>query len=144
MQKIVLTLRRGPAESFEFPEKVERSCFGSIRLFPGLPKTVSEDEYKWICKKRPELVPFLEASAYVESKRVDKRISEAHVNELAKEHGLENLPFGHQCERLKKLGLLKPKKVVEHKEPVKAPVVTEVVESKKEDFVPPVRKFKSK
>lgn len=83
MKKVIVTLHSGPAQSVDVPaahefqkgEKraLERTCFGSIRLFPGLPKVVSQDELDYILEIRRDLAGKVFASAYVESHRADKR-----------------------------------------------------------------------
>lgn len=124
MNKIIVTLRSSPTESIEVPNIVkykgdkeetvlQKSCtFGAIRLFAGIPKTISMDELKHIKKVMPRIYSKLDVKPYVESKRVDKRgASESEINKLVVKEGLEHLKPAVQIEKLKERGLIKkPKK----------------------------------
>jgi len=112
MKKFVITLRRGPSIQVDVPEttgkgkdkrKVERSAFGAIRVYPGIPKTVTKDELDVIKAAHPSVR--LEVNPYVESKRVDRRgASEAEVAALAEKEGISNLSFAEQVRVLRKRG----------------------------------------
>lgn len=108
MPKINVTLiSSSPPLSFEFPEGIERSCFGAIRLFQGVMRTITLDELNHIKTKYKKESVKIKTSKYVESKRVDKRgYNEDDINYLAKEHNLLDLPLKNQIKRLKKLGLI--------------------------------------
>jgi len=123
MNKVTVTLRSAPSESIEVPTqvkykkekevtKLERSCFGAIRLFPGIPKAITKDELEHIKKTRADLFARLDVKPYVESKRVDKRgISEADAEKLAKAEGLDHLKPKVQLEKLQERGkVTRPKK----------------------------------
>lgn len=121
MDKFVVTLRTAPSEAVEVPDELKRSCFGALRFFPGIPKTVTKDELEFIKSNNADLHKRLHVRSYVESKRVDKRgASEAQIEKLADEAGIGHLKLGRKVEVLEKRGLLKkvapPKKV----EPPKA------------------------
>jgi len=124
MKRRIVTLRSAPSATVEFPEtvkvgkeeqKLERSCFGALRLFPGLPRAVSEDELKYIEKKYPALFRRLAVQDYVESKRVDLRgVTESDLDALAEKEGLGHLPPREKIRRLKERGKLQesgPRKV---------------------------------
>ncbi len=108
MKRVIVTLRRGAQVEVEVPEesggrKLERSTFGAIRIFPGVPKAISTDELAHIKATRPEVR--LEVQPYVESKRVDRRkFSEAVVGSHADAHGLRHLPFAEQLRHLQTSG----------------------------------------
>jgi hypothetical protein len=117
MKKTIVTLRSAPSESIEVPKTVkdgtkdralERSCFGALRLFPGVPKTITTDELEFIKEKQSEVFLRLEVRPYVESKRVDVRgASEADIEKMAAEEGLGHLRLRDQVDRLQKRGKLK-------------------------------------
>lgn len=118
MNKIVVTLSRGPALSLDFPEEyragrgkkatakqVERSCFGAVRLYPGLPKTISTTELEYLKDKEPKVAALLSVRPYVESKRVDKRgCTEAQLEKLAAEEGVSHLKPARKLAVLKERG----------------------------------------
>lgn len=125
MKKCIATLVSAPAESVEipvhFPQKrgdeseprlIERSAFGALRFFPGIPRTISCDECEFIRSEQPDVLERLEISKYVESKRVDYRgATEAEIEKLAEEAGIGHLSLADQCVRLevtKKLKRPKP------------------------------------
>lgn len=111
MDRVIVILRRGPQVSLEFPEGVERSCYGAIRLYPGIPKTLSGAELKHLEKHRPDCHELLSVRPYVESQRVDKRgCTESELNQLAESNGLGHLPISLQLQRLKEKGKLPLKK----------------------------------
>lgn len=122
MKKVTVTLRSGPYVSLEFPEeyrpargadlqKVERSCYGAVRLYPGLPKAISASELAYLEAKQPELAAKLLVRPYVESRRVDKRgCSEAELERLAEQEGLSHLVPARQLEVLKQRGKLQSRK----------------------------------
>jgi hypothetical protein len=115
--KMIVTLRSAPPVSVEVPavvkydgteREVKRSCFGALRLFPGLPKTVTEDELEHIKRKEPEVYARLEIRPYVESKRVDRRgASEADVERMAEAEGVAHLRPKARDARLRARGKLK-------------------------------------
>jgi hypothetical protein len=110
MEKIIVTLRDAPAASVDVPDetggkKLQRSCFGAIRLFPGIPKTVSRDELEYLKVADPGLFARVHVQPYVESKRVDRRgAAEAEVSHLADQEGLTHLSHSKQVELLQKRG----------------------------------------
>jgi hypothetical protein len=127
MKKTIVTLRSAPAVSVEVPEhfprargekgepkRLERSGFGALRLFPGVPRTVSCDELEFIRRHQPEVAARLDSRPYVESKRVDYRgATESEIEAAAAEAGISHLPLAAQCDRLQKTGKIKrpdPKK----------------------------------
>jgi hypothetical protein len=123
MDKVIITLRSTPSESIEIPDAIKykgdkeesqlkRSCFGALRIFPGIPKTISKDELEHIKKTMPNLFSRLEVKPYVESKRVDVRgASESEINKLADKEGLGHLKFPAKLKKLIERGLIKkPKK----------------------------------
>lgn len=130
MKKVTVTLRDSPNASVEVPEefprrkrargtkakakKIERSAFGAIRLFPGIPKAISVDELEYVKIHRSDVFKRLESRAYVESKRIDYRgKTEAEIEALAAGEGLSHLPTPRQIARLverKKLVIPDPKK----------------------------------
>lgn len=110
-EKVNVTLRSSPSASVEFPAEKgpDRSCFGALRLFPGIPRAVTRGELDWIERREPALFARLTVSPYVESKRVDRRgASEATVERLAESEGLSHLSHGRKVEVLRKRGKLKP------------------------------------
>lgn len=136
MKKVTVTLRDSPNASVEVPEefprrkrarragskkseatKIERSAFGAIRLFPGVPKAISSDELRYVELHRPDVFARLESRKYVESKRVDYRgATEAAIADLASKEGLGHLPVPKQIERLverKKIERPDPRKSTE-------------------------------
>lgn len=107
MTKVVVTLRSAPVASVEFPEGVERSAFGAIRLFPGVPRAVSLSELKHIRAAEPGVFARLHVQPYVESRRVDLRgAGEAEVARLAGEEGISHLPHAEQVRVLRERGRL--------------------------------------
>lgn len=109
-ERTIVTLRSAPSESLEIPEEfggktLQRSCFGAIRLFPGVPKTVTRDELEQIKRGRPDVFARLTVQPYVESRRVDRRgASEADVHRLVEGEGLSHLPHARQVEVLRERG----------------------------------------
>lgn len=124
MRKIIVTLRDAPNASVEVPgefprkrgekkkaeaRKIERSVFGAIRLFPGIPKAISTDELEYVKLHRSDVFRRLDVRNYVESKRVDYRgASEAEIETLAEREGIGHLAFSRQVERLVERGKVKP------------------------------------
>lgn len=120
MNKVVVTLQRGPAKTIDVPKEykvgkgrkaekreVERSCFGSVRLYPGLPKAISDSELAFIVAVRPDVRKELKVTPYVESKRADKRgCSEAQLEAAAEEAGISHLKPARKLEVLKGRGKL--------------------------------------
>jgi hypothetical protein len=106
--KHIVTLRSAPSETVEVPEEVKvRSCFGALRLFPGVPKAVTKEELKHIETARPDVFERLEVRPYVESRRVDLRgVSEAEIAALARTEGLEHLRPAEQVRQLRERGKL--------------------------------------
>lgn len=114
MKKVIVTLQGGATATVEVPDtfpkkrgvktkakKIERSVFGAIRLFPGIPKAVSEDELEFIKLGRKELFGRLEIRKYVESKRVDyKGATEADIEALAEAEGIGHLDLPKKIEVL--------------------------------------------
>lgn len=123
MGKVIVTLRSAPPESVEVPKYVkgkkgkggepvetERSCFGALRFFPGIPKTVTADELEYVKSSDAELARRLAVRPYVESKRVDRRgATEAEVEALAETEGVGHLGLGRKVEVLRRRGKLKVK-----------------------------------
>jgi len=73
--KKVLTLKRGHVLSFDMPEEgVERSCFGAIRLFPGTPRVVTEDELRLMLAANSDFEALVSIADHVESRRSDRRV----------------------------------------------------------------------
>lgn len=117
--KRIVTLRSAPSETVEVPPRFEfkdgerevaRSCFGALRLFPGVPKTVTADELEFVERERPAIRRRLEVREYVESRRVDRRgMSEADLTALAKAEGLEHLSHSDLVARLRASGRLPSK-----------------------------------
>lgn len=106
-KKVVVTLRSGPSVSIEVPGGVKRSCFGAIRLFPGIPKAIAMEEFEYVREKHPMVRARLEVGKYVESKRVGARgISEADLEGLAEREGLSHLKLKMQVEKLRERGKL--------------------------------------
>jgi hypothetical protein len=127
MKKVIVTLSSGPAVSLEFPEvfsrkrgekaearKIERSVFGAVRLFPGIPKAISASELEYVRAHRKDLIPRLLARPYVESRRVDRRgVSEGELERLAEKEGVGHLPTRRKIEVLTERGKIpkpEPKK----------------------------------
>jgi len=112
-EKVTVVLRSQGSVEIEFPEGKEapknRSCFGALRLFAGIPRAITREELEWIEKKEPKLFARLRVAKYVESKRVDRRgASEAEVERLAEREGIGHLPPGRRLEVLRKRGKVKP------------------------------------
>ena len=108
MSKKIVMLRSAPSETVEVPEEVPRSCFGALRLFPGIPKTVTQEELDHVQATRPEVFERLEVRPYVESRRVDVRgASEAELEQLAVAEGIGHLPHAAQVRKLRERGRLK-------------------------------------
>lgn len=106
-KKVIATLRSGPSASIEVPSGIKRSCFGAIRLFPGIPKTIMMEEYEYVRNKLPALGARLQIGKYVESKRVGARgISEADLEALADREGLSHLKLKSQVAKLRERGKL--------------------------------------
>lgn len=113
-KKVVATLRSGPSVSIEVPGGVQRSCFGAIRLFPGIPRAITGEEYEHVRKKHPKVCARLEIGKYVESKRVGARgISEADLEGLAEREGLSHLKLKTQVEKLRERGMLPISKIAD-------------------------------
>ncbi len=120
MKKVIVTLRDAPNASVEvpgeFPQKrrakrkvreIERSVFGAIRLFPGVPKAISSDELEYVELHRSDVFRRLDRRPYVESKRVDYRgASEAAIEDLAAREGIGHLDLPSKVERLTERGKL--------------------------------------
>lgn len=120
MKKVIVTLKVGPSQDVDVPDQyrvgrgrratnraVQRSCFGCLRLYPGLPKAVSEDELSWIEAKLPVLFEKLAVRPYVESRRADKvGCSEADVEAAAEASGLGHLRYGDKVRTLKQRSTL--------------------------------------
>ena len=110
-KKIVIFRGRGAPATVEFPEgekAPKRSCFGALRLFPGIPRAVTAEELAFIEKKHPAVYAELEVRPYVESRRVDRRgATEAEVERLAAEAGISHLPNARVLEILRERGKLK-------------------------------------
>ena len=132
--KKIVTLRSAPPVSVEVPSvvkgddgkerKVERSCFGALRLFPGLPKAVTEDELEHIKNTEPGMFARLVIQPYVESKRVDVRgVTESEVEKMAEEEGISHLKPKERDKKLRERGKLKrpEKRKAAKPEPSKAP-----------------------
>jgi hypothetical protein len=69
MSKHTVILRDAPAESVEIPapiEEAERSCFGALRLFPQVPRTITGAELAQIERARPDVFARLEVREHVE------------------------------------------------------------------------------
>jgi len=119
-EKVIVTLRSAPSVSVDVPDSVKegkekrplkRSRFGAIRLFPGVPSTVTQDELEHIRRKHPAVAERLEVRPYVESTRVDRRgISEAELEKLAAAEGLDHLKPRAQVEKLRTRGKLAGRK----------------------------------
>ncbi len=83
-KKVIATLRSGPSASIEIPSGVQRSCFGAIRLFPGIPRAITTEEFEHVRAKYPTLCARIQINKYVESTRVGARgISETDLEVLA-------------------------------------------------------------
>ena len=107
MNKVTVTLRAAPRVSFDIPETVERSCFGALRFFPGIPRACSTGELAYIKEHHPNDYRRLLVSSYVESRRVDRRgASEAEIERRARQEGLEHLPFVKKVAELRRRGKL--------------------------------------
>jgi len=112
-ERTIVTLRAAPSASVEVPEKkdgktLQRSCFGALRLFPGIPKTVTRDELEHIKQAEPDLYNRLTVQPYVESKRVDRRgAGEAEIAKLAEQEGIAHLPHARQVELLRERGKIR-------------------------------------
>jgi len=111
MNRAIVTLRSAPSVSIDIPaqeegaKQIQRSCFGAIRLFPGVPKAVTKDELDHIKATMPEVFLRLTIQPYVESKRVDLRgVAEADVSKLAAEEGIEHLSHARQVDLLRERG----------------------------------------
>lgn len=114
MDKMIATLRSSPPASVEvpavFPRKrgvegesrsIERSVFGALRFFPGIPKTISADEVRYLRHFEPAVFARLDLRKYVASKRVDYRgKGEKEIEALAAKEGIAHLPLAKQVERL--------------------------------------------
>lgn len=113
MKKVIVTLRSGPSASIEVPSGLQRSCFGAIRLFPGIPKAIATEEYEYIRAKYPAFSARLEVGKYVESTRVGTRgISEADLEALVKQEGLAHLKLKAQVKKLWERGKLPVRRIV--------------------------------
>lgn len=112
-ERTIVTLRVAPSASVEIPEErdgkaLKRSCFGALRLFPGIPKTVTRDELEHIKRAEPDLYNRLIVQPYVESKRVDRRgAGEAEIAKLAEQEGIAHLPHARQVELLRERGRIR-------------------------------------
>ena len=88
MDKVIVTLRTTPAASVEVPKhfpklrgakgegdpkEIGRSCFGALRFFPGVPKTITKDELEFVRLHCGDVAARLDDRPYVESKRLDYR-----------------------------------------------------------------------
>lgn len=134
MEKVIVTLRSAPSESVEVPkfkkgakgekgEKAEtaRSCFGALRFFPGIPKTITKDELEFIKGSSAELFRRLSVRPYVESKRVDKRgATEDDVEKAAEKAGVGHLPAKKKLAVLAERGLIGSKAAPPPKKPDEA------------------------
>jgi hypothetical protein len=148
----IVTLRSNPAASVDVPGKfprergkkageaktIERSVVGALRLFPGIPKTVTEDELDYMTRHRTDVATRLDRREYVESKRKELRgCTEAEVRERAEAEGVGHLPFKGQEKALLDRGKLVPPKRTPVKAVTKggkakaAPKPTKSVEEKK-------------
>jgi len=117
MNKVIVILRSTPSVSIEVPntvvidgnkKEIKRSCFGALRLFPGVPKSISKDELEYIKNTEVVIYSYLEKKQYVESKRIDIRgASEADIEKLAKDGGLDHLKVKVQLQKLQERGKLK-------------------------------------
>lgn len=128
----IVTLRSAPSASVDVPElfpkkrgksedrRIERSVHGSIRLFPGVPKAVTEDELEYIRATRSDIATRLDDRPYVESKRRELRgATEGEIAELAAKEGIDHLPTREQHRILVDRGKLqkpKPPSVKPHAE----------------------------
>ena len=116
MNKVIVTLRTAPTVSIEIPTGVERSCFGALRLYPGVPRAITKGELAHLQKAVPGVCARLETKAYVESKRIDVRgASEAEISKLAAAEGLDHLPIDAQLTRLRERGKLPARRAPEEK-----------------------------
>jgi hypothetical protein len=112
-ERKIVTLRAAPSASVEIPEekggrRLQRSCFGALRLFPGIPKTVTLDELECIKREEPDLYAQLTVQPYVESKRVDRRgVAEAELARLAEAEGISGMPPQRQLRVLRERGKLR-------------------------------------
>ncbi len=129
MDKVIVTLRSTPAASVEVPKhfpklrgakekgdpkEIGRSCFGALRFFPGVPKTITKDELEFLRIHRGDVAGRLDDRPYVESKRIDYRgATEADIAALAEKEGVGHLKLKDQVARLRERGKLEkpdPKK----------------------------------
>lgn len=139
----IATLRAAPPASVDVPENfprargekadakkrpIERSVVGALRLFPGVPKAVTEDEVAYIKAHRLDVATRIDVRPYVESKRKDHRgVTEVELKELATKEGVDHLPLKKQVKVLTERGKLEKPKPVKGvkpkamKRPVKAP-----------------------
>ena len=103
--KIVL-LNSYPFVSVEFPKEItNRSCEGELRIYPHLPKPITDDELAYIKDKFPDIFYRLNVKPYIESKRVDKRgITETDIHRLAEHEGIAHLPLKKQIATLERRG----------------------------------------
>lgn len=142
MKKVIVTLRDAPnvsvevpaefpqkrrkrGEKAEKPKKIDRSVFGAIRLFPGVPKTISADELEFVRVNRPTVFGRLDSRPYVESKRIDYRgVTEGEVEALAEKEGIGHLDFSKKLERLGERGKIS-KRVPRKPAPIPAPKKSE-------------------
>lgn len=108
MSKVIVTLRSAPPASVDITDdQCERSCFGALRFFPGIPKTITKAELEYLGKAQPMLRARLQVRPYVESKRLDYRgASEAKIEVLASEEGVGHLDLAKQIEVLRQRGKL--------------------------------------
>lgn len=129
MDKVIVTLRSAPAASVDVPKhfpklrgekregdprEIGRSCFGALRFFPGVPKTITKDELEFVRIHHGDVAARLDERPYVESKRLDYRgATESDLAALAEKEGLGHLKLRDQVARLrdrKKLEKPDPKK----------------------------------
>ena len=138
-EKVILTLRSAPSVSIEVTdERCQRSCYGALRFYPGIPKTITKEELAYIEKTDKGVVSRFDVRAYVESKRIDKRgITERQVEELALKKGVDHLPFARKVEVFAKQSQVDPP-AVHRPKPVEPPVsaASKKSGSKKNDSKP--------
>ena len=104
--KIIVTLRSAPSVSVEIlDKKCQRSCFGALRFYPGIPKVITKAELEHLTKIKGDIASKLDIRPYVESKRIDRRgASETEIENLAKTEGIDHLHFKKKVELLQKRG----------------------------------------
>ena len=102
--KLIVTLRSAPSISFEITAKdVKRSCFGALRFYPGIPRTVTAGEFEQMKKQVKGIEKKFDVRPYVESKRLDKRgATESEITALSTSEGIDHLSFHRKIEVLGK------------------------------------------